>query len=218
MGRMRSRLVLPVVVALPALSLAGAGLLHPHRLSHETAVLWWSLHVPGLLAFPLVGASLVWLVRGRNDASAWLVRVAAFVYATFYTALDVVNGIAAGYVTHRLGPGVPRPDEVRHLFDIGRPLGDVGEWALLACCLAVAVDQVRRHRWAGVPALALVLGAWWVRGDHIFSPFGVAGMVLIGAASGYLAWNDPRIFATRGIDPEKSALSDTPHARRVTKE
>lgn len=214
---MRSRLVLPLVVALPALALAGAGLLHPHRLTYETSTLWWTLHVPGLLAFPLVGASLAWLVRGRNDASAWLVRVSAFVYATFYSALDVVNGIAAGYVTQRLGPGAPRPDEVRYLFDIGRPLGDVGEWGLLVCCLAVAVDQVRRHRWTGAPALGLVLGAWWVREDHIFSPLGVAGMAVIGVVSAYLAWNDPRIFATRRIDPAKSALSDTPHARRVTK-
>lgn len=215
---MRSRLVLSVVLALPALSLAGAGFFHPHGLTYETSAVWSGLHVPGLVAFPLVGASLAWLVRGRNDASAWVIRLSALTYAAFYTALDVVNGIAAGYVTHRLGPGVPRPDEVRYLFDIGRPLGDIGEWGLVVCCAAVAVDQVRRHRWAGAPAVALVLGAWFVRGDHIFTPVGVVGMALVGVVSGYLAWHDPRIFAARRIDPDKSVLSDTPHARRVTKE
>lgn len=202
---MRKRLVLSVVLALPALSLAGAGFFHPHGLSYETSYQWSTLHFPGLLAFPLVGASLAWLVRGRNDPLAWVIRLAAVTYAAFYSALDVINGIAAGYVTNRLGPDVPRPDEIRYLFDIGRPLGDIGEWGLIACCIAVAVDQVIRHRLLGAPALALVLGAWFVRGDHIFTPIGVVGMALIGVVSGYLAWNDPRIFAARTADPESEA-------------
>lgn len=33
----------------------------------------------------------------------------------------MINGIAAGYVTHRLGPGVPRPD-----FHIFAPEGVAG--------------------------------------------------------------------------------------------
>ena len=47
---MRSRLVLSVVLALPALSLAGAGFFHPHGLTYETSSLWSSLHFPGLLS------------------------------------------------------------------------------------------------------------------------------------------------------------------------
>ncbi|MEN8674941.1 hypothetical protein [Nocardioides sp.] len=199
---MSKRLVLSLVLALPALSLAGAGFFHPHGLTYDTSQQWSSLHFPGLLAFPLVGASLAWLVRGRNDTLAWVVRLTAVTYAAFYSALDVINGIAAGYVTHRLGPGVPRPDEIRYLFDIGRPLGDIGEWGLIACCLAVTVDQVLRHRLWGAPAAAMVLGAWFVRGDHIFTPIGVVGMAIIGVVSGYLAWHDPRIFAARRMDPD----------------
>lgn len=189
---MRSRSALPVLLALPGLALAVAGFFHPHHLTYDTSTRWWVLHVPGLLVFPLVGAALAALVRGRGDTLAWVVRLAAYTYATFYTALDVVNGIAAGYVTHALGPGVPRSDEIRALFDIGRPLGDVGEWALLTTCLAVVVDQVLRH---GAPALVgvvLLPGAWLVRSDHIFSPMGVLGMTLIGLATGYLAWNADR--------------------------
>ena len=111
-------------------------------------------------------------------------------------------GDAAGYVTNRVGPGVPRPDEIRYLFDIGRPLGDIGEWGLIACCLAVTADQVVRHRLWGAPAAAMVLGAWFVRGDHIFTPIGVVGMAIIGVVSAYLAWHDPRIFASRTMDPD----------------
>lgn len=179
---------LPVVVALPALALALAGLFHPHHLSPDTARLWYALHLPGLLVFPLVGAALSFLVRGRGDAIAWLVRVTAYAYATFYTALDVVSGIGAGYVTWRLGPGVPRPEAVSLMFRIGTPLGEVGSWALLVCCVALAVDQIRRGGVRNAPALLLVAGAWLVHIGHIFAPVGVAGMTLIGLATGWLAW------------------------------
>ncbi len=194
---MRSRTGLAVLVALPGLILAGAGLFHPHHLTYDTSLRWYTLHIPGLLVFPLVGAALAVLVRGRNDPVAWIVRISAYVYATFYTALDVVNGIAAGYVTNKLGPEVPRPDEIRLLFDIGRPLGDTGEWGLLVCCLALAVDQILRCGVRGLPALALLPGAWLVRTDHIFSPFGVTAMTVIGLTTAVLVLLNP---PTRGVD------------------
>ncbi len=185
---MRSRLIVPLVLAVPGLSLAAAGLFHPHHLTYDTSQRWFALHVPGLLVFPLVGLALAWLVRGRHDPVAWVVRLAAYVYATCYTALDVISGMGAGYVTHELGPGVPRPEAVSLMFRIGTPTGEVGSWALLVCTLALLVDQVRRHRLGAAPALALVAGAWLVHQDHIFSPMGVAGMGLLGAGTAALGW------------------------------
>lgn len=185
-----SRIPHPAVLALPALTLAAAGLFHPHSLSYETSWRWFALHVPGLLVFPLVGWALAVLVTGRTDTLAWLVRLSAYVYATFYTALDVISGIAAGWVTHQLGPGVPRPEAVSQLFRIGTPLGRVGEWALLLVVVALVVDRlVRRAPWQ-VTALAAVLllpGAWLVHVGHIFAPEGVVGMVLIGGGTAWLA-------------------------------
>jgi hypothetical protein len=167
----------PALLALPGLALAAAGLFHPHHLTYDTSWRWYTVHLPGLLVFPLVGLALAELVRGRGDAVAWLVRVSAYVYATFYTALDVVSGIAAGYVTHRLGPGVPRPEAVSLLFRIGTPLGHVGSVALIVCTALLALDQLHRHRaWL---VLLLVPGAVLVHLDHIFSPRGVVGMVLL---------------------------------------
>ena len=179
-----------VLVALPALVLAVAGLFHPHHLTYDTSWRWFALHVPGLLVFPLVGLALADLVRGRRDALAWAVRLTAYVYATFYTALDVISGVAAGYVTHELGPGVPRPEAVSLLFRIGTPLGEVGSWALLATCLLVVVDQVRRHGAAGSVALVLLPGAWLVHIGHIFAPEGVAGMALIAVGTAAVALVD----------------------------
>jgi hypothetical protein len=174
-----------LLLAAPGLVLAVAGLFHPHHLTYDTSWRWSALHVPGLLVFPLVGWALAELVRGRRDAVAWLVRLAAYVYATFYTALDVVSGIAAGYVTHQLGPGVPRPDEVRLMFRIGTPLGEVGSYALIATCALLVLDRAVR-RAAAPAATALVLlvpGAVLVHLDHIFSPRGVAGMALLGVGT-----------------------------------
>ncbi|WP_295658616.1 hypothetical protein [uncultured Nocardioides sp.] len=176
-----------VALALPGLVLAAAGLLHPHYLVIETAPRWTMLHVVALFVFPLVGVALAVLVRGRTDPVAWLVRLTAFVYAAAYTALDVISGIAAGYVTWRLGENVVRPDEVRYLFAIGGRLGETGSWALLAATVAVAADALWRHRVAALPGLLLAPGAVLVHLDHIFAPRGVAGMALIGLGTGLLA-------------------------------
>ena len=187
---MARRLLWPLALALPGLTLAAAGLFHPHGLSYDTAWRWFALHVPGLLVFPLVGAALAVLVRGRTDAVAWVVRLSAYVYATFYTALDVVSGIGAGWVTHQLGPGVERPAAVSQMFRIGTPLGEVGSWALLVCVGVLVVDQVVRLRapvLVGLVGMVLLAGAWLVHVGHIFAPEGVAGMALLGLGTGALA-------------------------------
>lgn len=185
---MSRRALVTVLVALPALALAVSGLFHPMHLNSDTANQWYSVHLPGLLAFPLVGVALAYLVNGRGDAVAWVVRLTAYGYATFYSALDVISGVAAGYVTRELGPGVPRPDAVRLLFRIGTPLGEIGSWCLLICCLVLVVDMLVRHRLLALPGVLLLPGAWLVHIGHIFSPVGVTGMVLLAIGTVALAY------------------------------
>jgi len=189
---MRSRFLLPVLLAVPGLGLAVVGLFHPHALNAETANQWYLPHLPGIFFFPLVGVALAVLVWRRRDPLAWLVRISAYVYATFYTALDAISGVGAGFVTREMvereGAGYQRAPEISLLFRIGTPLGEVGSWALILCAVALVVDQVRRHGVAGAPALVLVLGAYLVHIGHIFAPTGVAGMALIGLTTAYLAW------------------------------
>ena len=184
---MRESRAYPLLLALPGVLLAAAGLFHPTGLSYDTAQRWYLLHLPGLLVFPLVGWALADLVTGRRDVVAWVVRLTAYVYATFYTALDVVSGIGAGYVTRQLGPDVPRPEAVSLMFRIGTPLGEVGSWALLACVVVLLADRVRALGAGGLVGLVLLPGAWLVHTEHIFSPLGVLGMVLLGAGSAALA-------------------------------
>ncbi|MEP7092239.1 MAG: hypothetical protein ABI776_19205 [Nocardioidaceae bacterium] len=178
----------PVLLALPGLVLAAAGTVHPMHLSYATSQAWWTLHVPGLFVFPLVGVALMALFQGRRDPVALVAVLLAFGYAVAYSALDVIDGIAAGYVTHRLGPGVPRPDEVRYLFDIGRPFGEWGSQALLLATVVVVLDGLWRRHTRALPAVLMVPGAYLVHEFHIFAPQGVAGMVLIGLSTGWLAY------------------------------
>jgi hypothetical protein len=167
-----------------ALVLALAGLYHPHHLTHQSSGTWWGLHVAGLFAFPLVGLALAAQVRGRRDPVAVVAVLGAFLYATAYIALDVINGIGAGFVTSRLGTGEPQPDEVRSLFLIGSPLGAVGSWALVAAAVLVAVDALVRRGLLAGPGLLLVPGALLVHTDHIFWPWGILGMVLVALGTG----------------------------------
>ncbi|RYB91047.1 hypothetical protein EUA93_19145 [Nocardioides oleivorans] len=185
------------LLALPGLTLAVAGLFHPHSLSHASAPRWTMLHVAGLVVFPLVGLALAALVRDRRDPVAGLVVLTAYLYATAYSALDVISGIGAGYVTWRLGEGVPRPDEVRFLFVIGGRIGDVGSVALIACAVVVAADALRRLGPLALPGLLMVPGALLVHVGHIFAPTGVAGMALVGLATGYLGWCAARTAGAR---------------------
>ncbi len=175
------------MLALPALSLAVAGVFHPHHLTADSAARWTMLHVAGLFVFPLVGVALAGLVRGRVDPLSWGVRLTAYVYMTAYSALDVISGIGAGYVTWRLGDGVPRPDEVRFLFSIGGRIGEVGSWALIVCAVLVAGDALRSRGASALPGALLVPGAGLVHVGHIFAPTGVMGMVMIGAGTAWLA-------------------------------
>ena len=65
-------------------------------------------------------------------------------------------------------------------------------WALLLATTLLLVDGVRRLRARAVVLLSLPLGAWGVHVDHIFSPTGAAGMLLIAVGTAAAVWwSDP---------------------------
>ncbi len=173
------------LLAAPGLVLALAGLTHPHHLTYATSRWWTLLHLAGLVVFPLVGIALAALVSGRRDPLAGFVRATAYLYATAYTALDVISGVTAGYLTHRAGD-VPRNDTISHVFAIGSPVGEVGSVALIACSVVLVGTAVVRYGVVAVPGLALVAGAYLVHVDHIFSPWGSLGMALVGLGTAWL--------------------------------
>ena len=175
--------------ALPGLLLAVAGLTHPHHLTIDSAGHWWRMHVVLLPLFPLLGFALAALVRGRRDPLAWVVRLGAYAYATGYGALDLLAGVATGYV---IDPAVsagdgPAPEAVPRLFAIGNDLGTIGAWAFLAAAVLVAADAVRRTGLRAVaPGLLLVVASVSFLDSHIYRWIGVITVLLIGLATGWL--------------------------------
>ncbi len=170
------------MVAAPGLVLAGAGLTHPMDLTPATARHWWTLHVWLLPVFPLL-AVVVWtLVRGESGLVAWVARCAAYGYATFYTGLDTLAGIAAG-VAMESNPGGPA---VTRLLALGNQLAIPGIWCYLIAVAMTGVVAVRRDGSPALPgALIIVAAAIPFMFAHIYWPIGVLAMVgtAIGAAA-----------------------------------
>ena len=166
------------LVALPALVLAGIGLLHPLHLTAAAATRWRDIHVVALFVFPLLGVPPWLLLRHRSRPLAGFAAVLGYVYAAGYTALDVLAGIGAGTL---------KVDGLGGQVDLYRPadaLGRVGTVALLiAAVLTVTVVGLDRPLLT-VPGSVLVLGAAIsFLTSHIVAPRGVITMV--GLAAGW---------------------------------
>jgi len=174
------------VAATPGLVLAIAGLFHPSDLTVATAPTWWWLHVLLLPVFPLLGGVLVLLLRGERDWISWIGRVAAYVYAVFYTGLDVLAGIGAGYVFDSAG----RPSQaVVDLLKIGNELAVYGVHAFLVAAIATGIVAIRRDGIAAFPgALLLIAAAVPFLQAHIYWPVGGLAMVGLAVGSAALEW------------------------------
>lgn len=178
----RSRVLLALLVALPAWSIAALGLAHPIFLTPETAERWRFAHLALLPVFPLLAASVWGVLRGERGAPAWVARGFALAYAVLYGALDSIAGIGAPQqvigVAERGGERAPIED----LFEIGDVLGRLGAYALAAAAALTALVLFTRSR----SALSLVGGAVVVVAcypflrHHVFPPRGVLAMVAIG--------------------------------------
>ncbi len=177
----RSALVL-VTVALPPLVLAAIGVTHPMHLTASSAEYWRNLHIAILPIFPLL-AFAPWIVaRGAGAVVAWIVGVLAFLYAAFYTALDVLAGIGAGGLKVD-GMGMATGT----VFGLGNHLGEVGSIAFIAATTIAAITAIVRFRAAAVPPSVLViLGSILFLQAHIYFPVGVIGQLALAVGWAWL--------------------------------
>jgi len=183
--------LIPLVVATPVL-LAIAGLFHPMDLTVDTAETWRTLHLALLPLFPLLAAGPLLLLRGITGPVAAVARLAAYLYAIGYTALDAIAGVAAGTVATTLPEGeefeTVEP-QLHGLFDIGNLLGIAGAAAFLLCAAATSVALVQRY---GRPAIAggvvFVLGSVPFLFSHIYWPVGGVTLLVMAVGLGLLAW------------------------------
>ncbi len=178
----RSRLVLALLVALPAWAIAGLGLAHPVLLTPETAERWRFAHLALLPVFPLVAASLWAVLRAEPGAASWAARGLALAYAVLYGALDSIAGIGAPQqVIRGAERGDPRAP-IEDLFEIGDILGRLGVYALAAAAALTALVLFARFRsplsLAG--GAVVVVACYPFLRHHVFPPRGVLAMVAIG--------------------------------------
>ena len=173
------------VVVLPPVALAVAGVFHPHFLTPDTAAAWQLLHVLLLPVFPLLALGFVLPLHRRpgrdlDGIATVTVWIGAFVYAVFYTALDLVAGYAAGTVARNGGAFSDLGAAVQPLFDGGDAFGRLGVYGFLAATLAMTFALWRRHGLLALPGGIVLLAAGWsFRDSHIFWPRGVLTMLAI---------------------------------------
>lgn len=185
------RWVRVLVVAGPALVLAGLGLTHPQQLTATSAPWWTTLHIVLLPIFPLLAVSLWLLLRGVPGPVAWVARIAAYGYATFYSVTDVVVGIAGGELTQfNAARGLPeRTVEVDRLIMVGNDVGEIGVWCFVVACAATAVAVVVRVGRRALPGgvVLVIAGVLFTGGWHIYWPAGVVTMLVLAAGLGLAA-------------------------------
>ena len=164
-----------VAVALPPLVLAAVGVTHPMHLTAASAEYWRNLHIAILPVFPLLGFAPWLVIRGYDAFLSWLVGILGFVYAAFYTALDVLAGIGAGGLKlDNMGMATGT------LYGLGDNLGFIGSVALIAACAITGLAMYRRWGLLTVPGSAVVVvGTFLFLKDHIYFPVGVIGQLCI---------------------------------------
>jgi hypothetical protein len=176
------RLGLYVAVALPPLVLAAIGVTHPQHLTMASALYWRNLHIVTLPIFPLLGFSPWLIVRFRHNlALSWAAGILGFVFAVFYTGLDVLAGIGAGGLKlDSMGMATTT------VFGLGNSLGAIGAIALICAALLAGVVSIVSAGWRAIPGALLVLvGSIFLWRDHIYFPIGVLGQLFL--ALGWVA-------------------------------
>jgi hypothetical protein len=171
------QILLYVAVVVPALILAAVGVTHPQHLTAQNAEYWRNLHIAILPIVPLVGFAPWLVVRGHDAFVSWLTAILGFVYAVFYSALDVLAGIGAGGLKL---DGMGAASGIGVMYDLGRNLGFIGSIALIAVGAVVGLALFRRVGVSSLPGTALVIiGAVLFLKYHIYFPFGVLGQVCL---------------------------------------
>ena len=177
----RARLLL-AAVTVPPFATAGVGLTHPPTLTVEAADHWQTMHTVLLPVLPLLALG-PWLVARRSNRIAGVVVGAlAYVYACFYTTLDVIAGIAAGAIKGAEAGGLGI------IFPVAGDLGEIGAYAYIAASVVAVVAALPG---LGVVrtlpgAVLVVVGAVMFWQEHVYRPWGVTAMVLLGLGWGWL--------------------------------
>lgn len=161
----------------------------------DAASAWWwhQLHIILLPIFPLLGFA-PWVLMRRLDRPilSWIAAALGFIYAAFYSALDILAGIGAGHLA-MLGQNA----SIAPLYEEGNALATIGVWAYLAASVLAITAAFRRAKAAAIPgAILVLLGAISFMTSHIFWPRGVFTMLELA-----LGWSALVYSVRRGNAP-----------------
>lgn len=173
------RTILAVLV--PPVLIAAVGLTHPAHLTQDASARWRDLHIVLLPLFPLLAVG-PWLVaRSIEPLYGRITLVLGYVYACFYSALDILAGIAAGALKH------DREGGLATVFGYASDLGQIGSIAYIGATAAAAGCVLRVAGPRVLPGAALALaGTYGFMENHVYPPWGVLSMLAIAAGWAWL--------------------------------
>lgn len=165
-----------LAVLLPPLLIGAIGTTHPPHLTQDASAHWRDLHIVLLPLFPLLAVG-PWLVaRAVDPVYGRITAVLGYVFACFYSALDILAGIAAGALKH------DREGGLATVFRYAGDLGDIGSVAYVGATAAAAGCLLRIAGPRVLVGAAVALGgAFGFMQNHVYWPGGVLSMVAIAA-------------------------------------
>ncbi len=160
-----------LAAVVPAIAVGLAGITHPDHLTPDASLFWRNLHIAFLPLLPLLALG-PWVIASSVDRRLGYVAAGlGYVYACFYTALDVLAGIGAG------GLKSENADGTRVLFDLAADLGQVGSLAFILATAVAAGCALSAARVRALPGSALAFaGAYGYMQEHVYWPAGVLSM------------------------------------------
>lgn len=170
----RTRTLLAVLV--PPVLIGLVGLTHPAHLTQSASGYWRDLHIVLLPMFPLLAVG-PWLVaRSIEPIYGRITLVLGYVFACFYSALDILAGIAAGALKY------DREGGLGTVFGYASDLGQIGSIAYIGATAAAAGCVLRVAGPRVLPgALVALVGTYGFMENHVYPPWGVLSMLAIAA-------------------------------------
>lgn len=165
-----------LAVLVPPVLIGLIGLTHPAHLTQDASARWRDLHIVLLPLFPLLAVG-PWLVaRAVEPVYGRITLVLGYVYACFYSALDILAGIAAGALKH------DREGGLATVFGYASDLGQIGSVAYIGATAAAAGCLLRVTGVRVLPgAVVALVGAYGFMENHVYPPWGVLSMLAIAA-------------------------------------
>ena len=158
----------------PPVLIGLVGLTHPAHLTQDASAQWRDLHIVLLPLFPLLAVG-PWLVaRELEPVYGRITLLLGYVYACFYSALDILAGIAAGALKH------DREGGLATVFGYAGDLGQIGSIAYIGATAAAAGCVLRVAGARVLPgAVVALVGAYGFMENHVYPPWGVLSMLAI---------------------------------------